>query len=235
MTCGILLGLGDAELLQPLAGDPGAERVDDVARGKHRRHQRVERLGILHHPEQRRPLRPPDHLEAVELRVDQRPEDLPRPVGAEVGEEEPVAVGRARGSRRSPSAARTRRSRRAHRRPRSPPRRSRACSPSACRIAATAALDPLPALVAVHRVEAAADRRDARAVGQRRLELGDLAERRSSAARRGRRGRRASQPARPRRDHRRGRARSAAGARARRRAMRAREMRRALGSPSAPR
>ena len=78
-------------------------------------------------------------LEAVEARIDQRAEDLPRPVGAEVGEEQPVAVPRAgivadHRRRHELVGLAARVGRRDRRR-----RRSRACSPSPRRIAATAA------------------------------------------------------------------------------------------------
>ena len=78
-----------------------------------------------------------------------------------------------RHSRRSPSASRTHRSRRAHRPPRSRLGRRRRPWPSPRSIAATAA-PPGPSACRGPSRRSARDRRDPRALRQRRLQLGDL-------------------------------------------------------------
>ena len=85
-------------------------------------------------------------------RVGQRVGQLARPVGPEVGVDDGVAVAdRRRRSRRSPSAARTRRSRRGRRRPRSPRRPIARMLAHPVDDGVVAALDAVPAVVAVHR------------------------------------------------------------------------------------
>ena len=161
----VFLGLGEAELAQPLRRHPGAERVDDLLLGVGGGHEAVVLLGIIDHAEQRRPFRAPAGFEPGEAGIADGAEDFAGAVGAEVEEEDTVAVLRAGivadysgrdelvgfpggigtaqrlgDGFRAPSLA-----------------------PDHRRIGRT---HPLPAVVAVHRVVAPGDGDDAGALGQ---------------------------------------------------------------------
>ncbi len=176
---GVLLGLGDVELAparlrERLGQRPGLlGREGDLDRQAglvlgHRDDQQVSRGGPA---VGRRP------VEAVEDGIGQRVDQLSRPVGPEVGVDDRLAVADHavdpvdHGRRR-----RTRRSRRGRRPPRSPRSAARRVLPHPVDDRVVASLDALPALVAVHRVVAAADRRDPGVgvrLGQPALEVGD--------------------------------------------------------------
>ena len=176
MTCGYFSVSAMRNCFSPLPATQSPSVLTMSSDGNIAGISAFEPLGVLDHAEQRRPLRPADHLEAVELRVDQRAEDLPGAVGAEVGEEQPVAVGgalvvadhRRRDELVGLAAGVGGLDRRG---------RGRGLLALAVQDRADRRRDPVPALVAVHGVEAPRDGGDAGALGQRRLELGDLAER----------------------------------------------------------
>ena len=92
---GVLLRLGEAELPQASARDPGAQAVLDRLVGEQHVHHPVEPLGVGGHPERRGEGGPLGAREALEGRVEQGAQDLAHPVGAEVGAEEPRALARA--------------------------------------------------------------------------------------------------------------------------------------------
>ncbi len=88
----VLLGLGDAQLLEARFRHDLAERLVGPLRREHGREQRIELLRILRHAERRGE---PHHLAALEVRkfrIEQRRQDLADAVGAEIRRHQPVAV-----------------------------------------------------------------------------------------------------------------------------------------------
>ena len=170
----VLLGLRQPELPQPLARDPGAERVGDVLGREHRRHQPVERVGVL------APCRAPPPRPAARRPRSRRTPDRPAPPricrarsARKLAKKSPSPSSRAgvvadhgRGDELVGLAARVgRRDRLA---------RARGARALAAQDRRGRQRHPLPALVPVHGVEPPRHRRDPRPRRQRRLERGDL-------------------------------------------------------------
>ena len=88
----VLLGLGDAQLLEAGARHRLAQPHLDDFRREQRAQQRIEGRRIVDHADCRRELHHARAVEAVEPRIEQRRQDLARPVGAEIEHQEAVAV-----------------------------------------------------------------------------------------------------------------------------------------------
>ena len=85
----VLLGLRDAQLRAAGVGDDLAQDVRAALRREDRRHQLVERVGVLRHADRGGECDHARAREAVEFRIEHRGQNFARPVGAEVEEQQP--------------------------------------------------------------------------------------------------------------------------------------------------
>ena len=163
----VLLGLGGAELRQPVLGDHLGEDLPGLLRREG--HRQVERLVVLGHADvtcraAARPGRTRGSPGTARARVSSRARSARKLKKMTASPSRMVATGVS-----SPSTITVGRNelvghllgvRRAHRL-----QRTRGAAPGAAHHRVVRLLDPVPALVAVHRVEAAADRGDAAGAG----------------------------------------------------------------------
>ena len=89
---GVFLGLGQPELAAPLCRHPFANAVGQDALWPGRRHIGAVAVGILDHPQERRPFRTRSRRKPAERRIGHCRQYLARPVRAEVQAKESVAI-----------------------------------------------------------------------------------------------------------------------------------------------
>ncbi len=156
---GVLLGLGDAQLSSAGCRDHLAQGLSQVAGREQRGDQRLQGGRVLHHAQRAGEGDQAPAVETVEQRIQQCREDLADPVGTEVGHQEAVAIAHPvvagdRG-RRNELVAQLLGIGGLDRRARA----LRAFAPARGEQVVGRG-HALPALVAVHRIEAAGDRGD---------------------------------------------------------------------------
>ena len=89
---GVLLGLGDAQLLQAGGGDQLAQGLAELLRRKQRRDERPQGFGIVGEAERGGEAHEARPREAGKAGVEQRRQRLADAVGAEVAHQQAVAV-----------------------------------------------------------------------------------------------------------------------------------------------
>ena len=89
---GIFFRLGDPQLLQMMFRNHFPQRLAHIFRRKHGRHQGLERIGIFGKPGCCAKARHALTNKAVKAFVQQGGGNLPRPVGAEIGEQQSIAI-----------------------------------------------------------------------------------------------------------------------------------------------
>jgi hypothetical protein len=186
VTCAYFSVSAIRSWVRPERGQVRAEPVVDRLRRESDR-QALELVAVAREADERRQAGRPASVESLERGIGERPRDLPGPIGAEVHEDDGVAVGDPR--RRS---ARRNDGRRAHElvrlaacvgggEPRFD-RRGRERRPAVDE-KIVGLVHAFPALVAIHRVVAADDGSDAR-TGMARAQFLEQRERRAGTARR---------------------------------------------------
>mmetsp|Transcript_32480 Transcript_32480/g.62560 ORF Transcript_32480/g.62560 Transcript_32480/m.62560 type:complete len:339 (+) Transcript_32480:2061-3077(+) len=174
----VLLGLRESELCLTLFGHPLAQRVLDFLLGISRGHVAVVLIRVIDHAQDRSPIGTHRYIKRIKIRLRERRQNLPRPIGSEVQAKEPVAIfGSGIVSNRrchDELVALIARISRFH-------RRNTICRGMfcfACHPSAIGLRHPLPAVVPIHRIIASSHRANLGAIWHLRLQGLEILQRR---------------------------------------------------------